>query len=57
MVRKVKSEVLVLDTTIPVHAGFDVLAEIRQMDAGPFENDHPGAAAHRRQLRAAPGGS
>lgn len=36
MVHKVKPEVLVLDTTIPDHAGFDVLAEIREMDAGPL---------------------
>lgn len=36
MVRKVKPEVLVLDTTIPDHSGFDVLAEIRQIETGPL---------------------
>jgi DNA-binding NarL/FixJ family response regulator len=36
MVRKVKPEVLVLDTTIPDHSGFDVLTELREIDTGPF---------------------
>ncbi len=36
MIRAAKPEVLVLDTTIPDHSGFDVLAEIRQIEAGPL---------------------
>jgi two-component system, NarL family, invasion response regulator UvrY len=36
MVRKVKPEVLVLDTTIPDHSGFDVLAQLREIAAGPL---------------------
>ena len=36
MIRKVKPDVLVLDTTLPDHSGFDVLAEIRQIETGPL---------------------
>jgi len=36
MIGKVKPQVLVLDTTIPDHSGFDVLAEIRQIETGPL---------------------
>lgn len=36
MVRKVKPEVLVLDTTIPDHSGFDVLTELRDIETGPL---------------------
>jgi two-component system, NarL family, invasion response regulator UvrY len=36
MVRKVKPEVLVLDTTIPDHWGFDVLTELREIETGPL---------------------
>ena len=35
MIREVKPDVLVLDTTIPDHSGFDVLAQLRDIDAGP----------------------
>ena len=36
MVRNVKPEVLVLDTTIPDHSGFDVLVALREIETGPF---------------------
>jgi DNA-binding NarL/FixJ family response regulator len=36
MVRKVKPEVLVVDTTIPDHSGFDVLAQLRDFAVGPL---------------------
>jgi DNA-binding NarL/FixJ family response regulator len=36
MVRTMKPEVLVLDTTIPDHSGFDVLARLRDIEAGPL---------------------
>jgi len=36
LIRKVKPEVLVLDTTIPDHSGFDVLAAIREIETGPL---------------------
>lgn len=36
MVRNVKPEVLVLDTTIPDHAGFDVLTELREIETAPL---------------------
>ena len=36
MVRKVKPEVLVVDTTIPDHSGFDVLTGLREIETGPF---------------------
>jgi DNA-binding NarL/FixJ family response regulator len=36
MIRDRQPEVLVLDTTLPDHSGFDVLAEIAKLEAGPF---------------------
>jgi len=36
MLRNVKPDVLVLDTTLPDHTGFDVLAKIREIETGPF---------------------
>lgn len=36
MARRVKPEVLVVDTTIPDHSGFDVLAQLRDITAGPL---------------------
>ena len=36
MVRDTKPEVLIVDTTMPDHSGFDVLAQIRDLDAGPL---------------------
>jgi DNA-binding NarL/FixJ family response regulator len=34
--RRVKPEVLVIDTTMPDHSGFDVLAQLRDITAGPL---------------------
>jgi two-component system invasion response regulator UvrY len=36
MVHQKKPDVLLLNTTMPDHSGFDLLAEIRQIDAGPL---------------------
>lgn len=36
MARRVKPDVLVVDTTIPDHSGFDVLAQLRDITAGPL---------------------
>ena len=36
MVRTVKADVLVLDTSMPDHTGFDVLAEVRNLESGPL---------------------
>ena len=36
MVRRVKPEVLVVDTTLPDHSGFDVLTQVRDITAGPL---------------------
>jgi DNA-binding NarL/FixJ family response regulator len=36
LVRRTKPDVLVLDTTIPDHSGFDVLAEVRELDVSPL---------------------
>ena len=36
MARRVKPDVLVVDTTMPDHSGFDVLAELRDVTAGPL---------------------
>lgn len=36
MARRVKPDVLVLDTTMPDHSGFDVLAQLRDVTAGPL---------------------
>ncbi len=36
MIRDVKPEVLVIDTTLPDHGGFDVLKGVREIDASPF---------------------
>lgn len=36
LIRRTKPDVLVLDTTIPDHSGFDVLAEVRELDGGPL---------------------
>ncbi|HUJ63240.1 MAG TPA: response regulator transcription factor [Kofleriaceae bacterium] len=36
LIRTAKPEVLVLDTTIPDHSGFDVLAEIGRIETGPL---------------------
>ena len=36
MVRDTKPELLLVDTSIPDHSGFDVLAQIRELEAGPF---------------------
>jgi DNA-binding NarL/FixJ family response regulator len=36
MIQQVKPEVLLLDITLPDHSGFDVLKEIRELDAGPL---------------------
>jgi len=36
MVRDVEPDVLVLDTTMPDHSGFDVLNQIRDLDKGPL---------------------
>lgn len=50
MLRKVKPEVLILDTTIPDHTGFDVLTQIKHLEAGPLvvvlaPHDDPSYAA------------
>lgn len=36
MVRRARPDLLLVDTTMPDHSGFDVLAQIRELDAGPF---------------------
>jgi DNA-binding NarL/FixJ family response regulator len=36
MLRSIKPDVLILDTTMPDHTGFDVLAEIRNLEDGPL---------------------
>lgn len=36
MLQRVKPDVLLLDTNVPDHAGFDVLAAIRDLEAGPL---------------------
>jgi DNA-binding NarL/FixJ family response regulator len=36
MVRRTRPDLLLVDTTMPDHSGFDVLARIRELDAGPF---------------------
>lgn len=36
MIQTERPEVLVLDTTLPDHTGFDVLAEIRHLEHGPL---------------------
>ena len=36
MVRRTRPDVLLLDTTIPDHSGFDVLSAIREMEHGPL---------------------
>ena len=36
LIRRTKPDVLILDTNVPDHSGFDVLAEIRDMDDGPL---------------------
>lgn len=36
MIDKAKPEVLIIDTTLPDHRGFDVLSEVRQMEASPL---------------------
>jgi DNA-binding NarL/FixJ family response regulator len=36
MLRKFKPDVLIIDITLPDHSSFDVLAEIRQLEAGPL---------------------
>jgi DNA-binding NarL/FixJ family response regulator len=36
MIRRVKPEVLLLDLTLPDHSGYDVLAEIRELEASPL---------------------
>lgn len=36
MARRVKPDVLVVDTTMPDHSGFDVLAQLRDVTAGPL---------------------
>jgi DNA-binding NarL/FixJ family response regulator len=36
VVRRAKPDVLLLDSAVPDHSGFDVLAEIREMESGPL---------------------
>jgi len=36
MVRQTRPELLLVDTSMPDHSGFDVLARVREMEAGPF---------------------
>src|SRR5512140_1659445 len=36
MVRRTRPDLLLVDTTMPDHSGFDVLVQIRELDAGPF---------------------
>jgi DNA-binding NarL/FixJ family response regulator len=36
MVRHTKPELLIVDTSMPDHSGFDVLAQIRELEDGPF---------------------
>jgi two-component system invasion response regulator UvrY len=36
MVLHAKPELLLVDTSMPDHSGFDVLAQIRELEAGPF---------------------
>jgi len=36
MVRRTRPDLLLVDTTMTDHSGFDVLAQIRELDAGPF---------------------
>jgi len=50
MLRSVKPDVLILDTTMPDHTGFDVLGEIRNLESGPLvvvlaPHDDPSYAA------------
>jgi DNA-binding NarL/FixJ family response regulator len=50
MLRNIAPDVLVVDTTMPDHSGFDVLNQIRNLESGPFvvvlsplEDPHYGA--------------
>jgi DNA-binding NarL/FixJ family response regulator len=49
MIRDAKPDVLVIDTTLRDHSGFDVLAQIRQLETGPVvvlaPHTEPGYAA------------
>jgi DNA-binding NarL/FixJ family response regulator len=49
MIRDAKPDVLVIDTTLHDHTGFDVLAQIRQLETGPVvvlaPHTEPGYAA------------
>jgi len=36
MVRQTRPELLLVDTSMPDHSGFDVLAQVRELEAGPF---------------------
>jgi len=36
MIRHTKPELLIVDTSMPDHSGFDVLAQIRELEDGPF---------------------
>jgi two-component system, NarL family, invasion response regulator UvrY len=49
MIRDAKPDVLVIDTTLRDHTGFDVLAQIRQLETGPVvvlaPHTEPGYAA------------
>ncbi len=49
MIRDAKPDVLVIDTTLRDHSGFDVLAQIRQLETGPIvvlaPHTEPGYAA------------